>query len=75
MPFCLSRFAYNKLTNSMQVMTTKLVSAPSGNVIGGTLNQADRTAPYGTAATTVFRPYIADPELTRDKTSRILRKR
>ena len=56
-------------------MTTKLFSAPSGNVIGGTLNQADRTAPYGTAATTVFRPYITDPELTRDKTSRILRKR
>ena len=43
--------------------------------MAGSLLEDDKTAAYGTAATSEFKPYISDPKLSGSRTSRLLRNR
>ena len=43
--------------------------------MAGSLLEDDKTAAYGTAATSEFKPYISDPKLSGSQTSRLLRNR
>ena len=46
-----------------------------GSLTTGSLTLDDKTQPYGTAATSEFKPYISDPAVTGSMTSRSLRNR
>ena len=43
--------------------------------MAGSLEAEDKTTPYGTAASSNFAPFISDPTLTGQNTSRILQNR
>jgi hypothetical protein len=47
----------------------------TGGLSLGTLTKEDLSDDYGSAATVDYKPFIKDPEISLDKTTRLLRNR